>query len=261
MNKDVAIVEAVQGFVAQAVQPYLRVPGAKDNYPTQLVQRMRELGLFGINVPVAFGGLGLSQLALTAIGVELSKGWLSLAALLGAHMRACNHVLGCATPSQQERYLRRMASGNLVVAYARHEQGVTDPSCFYTVLVRDGPRYTLTGGKPWVTNAKHADALLCIARRKEDDSEAPATVLVFPSRPGVTIGPDLSQPGGRGVSLCQVAFSDYIVQPEQHELIGGIPAYSAGFMGFSEPRPALASGAPVDEEEGDQCSGCKRAYS
>ena len=253
LDDSVQLAAVAARFVQEDVLPYLNVAGHEDQYPLELVQKLGSLGFLGMNIPPEFGGLGLDRPTMMDIDVELGRGWLSLGALLGSHLRASFYFLKCGTKNQQQEYLPRLANGELVGAHAYNEQGNRKLSRFRTTLSRQGDTYLLNGIKDWVTNAQNASFMIAIARKVlPNGNDAPVAVIVQPDRPGVHIGKDLPRPGVKGVSLCTVQFNDYVVTPG--DLIGGLDADIEGFIntfksGSSLNFSARAVGASLAVQE------------
>src|ERR1051325_6311991 len=165
LDDSVQLAAVAARFVQEDVLPYLNVAGHEDQYPLELVQKLGSLGFLGMNIPPEFGGLGLDRPTMMDIDVELGRGWLSLGALLGSHLRASFYFLKCGTKNQQQEYLPRLANGELVGAHAYNEQGNRKLSRFRTTLSRQGDTYLLNGIKDWVTNAQNASFMIAIARK------------------------------------------------------------------------------------------------
>ncbi|MGW7313785.1 acyl-CoA dehydrogenase family protein [Streptomyces sp. NPDC054865] len=207
--------ERIAQFARQEIGAHLAVH-PEDRYPLPLVQRLAQLGAFGAAVPAHFGGGGWSRRDIALMGYELGRGWQPLAGLVGTHLKLSRQLLEYGTPHQQQRWLGPMARGETVFARAYHEQGIGHPTGLRTRATRRGPVAVLNGHKSWVTNARHADRVLAIAR----SGDATVGVFVDPGRPGVTVGPELPRPGMLGVSLAEIFFDGYEFDPEE-EVLGG----------------------------------------
>jgi alkylation response protein AidB-like acyl-CoA dehydrogenase len=217
-------------FVKRDVLPYLEVQGQEERYPKELITKMASLGFFSMNIPPEYGGLGLDRATMMDIDLELGRGWLSLGALLGSHLRTCFYFLKRGTTEQQEYFLPLMAKGEIIGAHAYNEQGNRSLNAFRTTFSKQQGAYVLNGIKEWVTNARDADLIIAIARKELDGPKGdPVAVIVHPDRAGVHIGKELQRPGVKGVSLCSVQFNDYHVDIEQ-DLIGGVNADIVGFI-------------------------------
>ncbi|MFK4066301.1 acyl-CoA dehydrogenase family protein [Streptomyces sp. NPDC029674] len=219
--------DRIAQFARQEIGPYLAAH-PEDRYPLTLVRRLAQLGAFGAAVPTRYGGGGRSRRELAVIGYELGRGWQPLAGLVGTHLKLCRQLVEHGTARQRERWLGPMARGETVFARAYHEQGVGDPTGLRTRATPHGRSAVLNGRKSWVTNARHADRVLAIAR----SGDATVGVFVDPGRPGVTVGPELPRPGLLGVSLAEITFTDYEFDPEEdvlggweHDLTGSLLAH------------------------------------
>ncbi|MDT3398951.1 acyl-CoA dehydrogenase family protein [Streptomyces sp. B1866] len=222
---------ALREFSAQDVPAYLRTH-PEDRYPRELVRRLAELGVLGVTVPRAYGGGTLPEADAGRVGYELGRSWQSLAGLVGTHLKLCRLVLKHGTEQQRSELLPAMARGRAVWARAYHERSVGDPTRMRTTARTDaGPTKTgradaarsgtgltgtLTGRKDWVTNARHADRILVLAR----SGDATVGVLADPRRAGLRIGPELPRPGLWGVSLAEVDLREYPFDPDT-EILGG----------------------------------------
>ncbi|MEU9118401.1 acyl-CoA dehydrogenase family protein [Streptomyces sp. NPDC048506] len=205
----------LSAFVREDVESYL-ASHAEDDYPDVLVERLRELGAFGATVPVEHGGSGRPSQEVAQLSYELARGWQSLAGLVGTHLKLCQQMLRHGTEQQKRTWLAPMARGEQVFARAYHERGVGDPAAVRTTVdISDGTG-RLNGHKSWVTNARHADRIVVIARA----DDATVGVLTDPHRPGIDIGAELPRPGMLGVSLAEVTYRDYAFDPKT-EVIGG----------------------------------------
>ncbi|MGW1074883.1 acyl-CoA dehydrogenase family protein [Streptomyces sp. NPDC002537] len=205
----------VRAFARTEIGPYLAEHPEAD-YPRPLVQRLVQLGTFGVTVPAEYGGADWDRADVARLGYELGRGWQPLAGLVGTHLRLCREVRQHGTPQQRRAWLTSMARGETVFARAYHEQGIGHPSRLRSSVTRSGATGVLDGRKSWVTNARDADRVLAIAR----GPDAVLGVFVDPARPGVTIGPELPRPGMLGVSLAEITFTGYEFDPDE-EVLGG----------------------------------------
>ncbi|MFJ8476329.1 acyl-CoA dehydrogenase family protein [Kitasatospora sp. NPDC094011] len=205
----------VGAFVRTDVESYL-ASHPEDRYPDVLVERLRQLGVFGATVPVEYGGSDRPAPEVARLGYELASGWQSLAALTGTHLKLCGQLLRHGTEQQRRTWLPLMARGERVFARAYHEQGVADPAALRSTAALHGGTGRLSGHKSWVTNARHADRIVAVVR----SGDAVIGVVTDPRRPGVEIGAELPRPGMLGVSLTEVTYRDYEFDPDT-EVIGG----------------------------------------
>lgn len=248
--KDTSYTQSITAFVENDIKAYLADELAELQYPTSLLDKMKALGVFGLNIPINYGGIGLGFSESIDVTVELSRGWLSLPAMLGTHYRVCLYFQKCGSEEQQNTILPLMAKGKLIAAHAYHEKGIKETTEFQTSLTKKGEDYVLNGKKDWVTNAKNADAIVVIAKNNLPGAGGqPVAIITYPSRSGVVISSDLRRPGIKGISLCDVTFSDYKIDIST-DLIGGIQADIQNFIdtnkiGSSVSFAARAVGAGI----------------
>ena len=210
-------VEVVAAFVDRDVRPVARELEHANTFPVELVERMRELGIFGLEVPESYGGSPVSTPCYALVAAELARGWMSLAGAMGPHSVVCLLLSAFGTDDQKQRWLPRLATGEVRAAMALTEPGGgSDLQAMRTVARRqaDGS-YVVTGGKTWITNGRRAGliALLC----KTDPDASPAhrgvsLVLVEPG-PGFTVSRDLPKLGYKGVESCELSFDGYVAPP------------------------------------------------
>ena len=216
--------DTLRMFVDREVRPVAREWEQAGRYPTELVEGMRELGLFGLTVPAEHGGLGVDTVALAVVFEELSRGWMGLAGVLGTHTLACRMIALHGTPEQRDRWLPAFASGERRTGIALTEPGAgSDLQGITTTAKRAGDHYIVRGTKTWITNARHADPLPVLV--KTDVTAQPAhrgmsVLLVDAGTPGFTVGRDLPKLGYRGPESCEVVLDDARVPVDN--LLGGV---------------------------------------
>ena len=213
-DEEQAIVEVVAEFVDREVRPAVRELEHANTYPEALIERMKELGVFGLTVPEPYGEVNVSKRCYALVTEELARGWMSLAGAVGGHTVVAYLITMFGTEEQKERYLPRMATGELRAAMALTEPaGGSDLQAITTVARRDGDHYVVDGAKMWITNARRAGliALLC----KTDPGASPRhrgiSVLLVEPGPGMTVSRDLSKLGYKGVETCEIVFEGFTV--------------------------------------------------
>jgi alkylation response protein AidB-like acyl-CoA dehydrogenase len=209
--EETAIVEVVRAFVDRDVRPVVRELEHSDTYPEQLLEQMKQLGIFGLAVPEPWGEAGVSAPCYAAVTEELARGWMSLAGAMGGHTVVAKLIQDYGTPEQKDTYLPRMATGELRATMALTEPGGgSDLQAMRTTAIRTGDEYVINGSKTWITNARTAGvvALLC----KTDPAARPPhrgiSVLLVEKVPGFTVSRDLPKLGYKGVESCELAFDD-----------------------------------------------------
>jgi alkylation response protein AidB-like acyl-CoA dehydrogenase len=213
------VVAAVREFVDREVVPVAQELERADEYPAALVDGMRDLGLFGVAIPERFGGLGLDLETYALINEELSRGWMSLAGILNGHFVTAWMIETFGAAEQQERWLPRMAGGEIRAAFAMTESHAgSDLQAIRTRAERDGDEYVVTGEKMWITNALRA-ALVTVLVKTDLTADPPhrgtSTLIVEkePEQadlPGLAISP-LAKLGYKGLETCTLAFDGFRV--------------------------------------------------
>jgi alkylation response protein AidB-like acyl-CoA dehydrogenase len=211
-DEEKAIVEVVAEFVDREVRPAARELEHANTYPEKLIDRMKELGVFGLAVPEPYGEVSVSKRCYALVTEELARGWMSLAGAMGGHSVVAYLIAMFGTEAQKEHYLPRMATGELRAAMALTEPaGGSDLQAITTAARHDGDRYVVDGAKMWITNARRAGliALLC----KTDPAATPRhrgiSVLLVEPGPGLTVSRDLGKLGYKGVETCEVVFQSH----------------------------------------------------
>ena len=233
------IVSLVRDFVRRDVAPVAAQYDRDDIYPAELVDTMREMGLFGITIPEEYGGLGLDHATLAVIFEELSRGWMSVSGVIGTHHLMAAIIADHGTAEQKERLLPRMARGEV-----RGGLGLTEPEAgsdvqnISTTAVRDGEEYVLNGSKMFITNAENGNGFAVLAKT---DSEADppyrgmSCFIVEKPNPGLTVGRHIDKLGYRGLDTAELLFENCRVG--EASLVGGVEG-----RGFSQVMSGLESG-------------------
>ncbi|MGI8329500.1 acyl-CoA dehydrogenase family protein [Actinomadura scrupuli] len=214
--------QTLRDFADKEIVPVAPEWERTGRYPTEIVERLRELGLFGLNVPEEYGGLSADRVSYALAFEEIARAWLGAAGLIGPHSVACLMIARNGTSAQKERYLPAMASGELRSGIALTEPGAgTDLQGIETMAVRDGDHYVVSGTKTWITNARVAGLLPVLVKtgRAERAHEAMSVLLVETSWPGFTVTRDLPKLGYKGPETCELVLDEVRVPVEN--LLGG----------------------------------------
>lgn len=215
-----AVIETVRNFVEKEVIPVADELEHHDEFPEKIVQGMKDLGLFGLTVPEEYGGAGLDLMTYALAGVELSRGWMSLSGILNTHFMAVYLLKQHGSDEQKQRWLPRMATGELRAALSMSEPGAgSDVQAIRCRAVRDGDHYVVNGTKMWVTNGLRAGLVVLLC--KTDPEAKPAhkgmTVLMVEKEPearkfeGITVPPNIEKMGYHGVETTELVFEDHRV--------------------------------------------------
>jgi alkylation response protein AidB-like acyl-CoA dehydrogenase len=237
-EEEAAIVQAVRDFVDREVRPVVRELEHANTYPDKLIEQMKAMGIFGLNIPPPYGEAPVSTECYALVTEELARGWMSLAGAFGGHTVVAKLLLGYGTEEQKRRYLPRMATGELRAAMALTEPGGgSDLQAMTTTARRDGDAYLVSGSKTWISNARRAGmiALLC----KTDPAAEPAhkgiSILLVEKGPGLVVSRDLPKLGYKGIESCELVFEDF--RAPAGALLGGVEG-----EGFSQMMKGLEIG-------------------
>jgi alkylation response protein AidB-like acyl-CoA dehydrogenase len=233
-----AVVDTVAEFVDREVRPVVRELEHANEYPEKLIGQMKALGIFGLAIPEPYGGAPVSTPCYAEVTAELARGWMSLAGAMGGHTVVSKLLLEFGTSEQKQRYLPRMATGEVRAAMALTEPGGgSDLQAMTTTARPDGEGYLVNGAKTWITNARRSQliALLC----KTDPAARPRhkgiSILLVEHGDGLEISRDLPKLGYKGVESCELSFTDY--RAPAGALLGGEPG-----RGFAQMMKGLEIG-------------------
>jgi alkylation response protein AidB-like acyl-CoA dehydrogenase len=233
------VVATVREWVEREVYPVASQYEHADEFPGPLVEGMKELGLFGVTIPEEYGGLGLDLLTYTLIQVELSRGWMSLSGVLNTHFISAWMIRTYGTEEQRERYLPRMATGELRFAYSMTEPHAgSDVQAIRTRAVRDGDDWVIDGRKMWATNGLRSGAIMLLAVTDPDAEprHRGMTAFVVEKEPGVEKQPGLTIPGTlrklgyKGVETTELVFDGF--RTPAASVLGGEEGVGRGFAQF-----------------------------
>ena len=229
------IVGLVRQFVDEQVIPVASEYERADAFPDEIVAGLRELGIFGFTIPERYGGLGLDLTTYALAVCELSRGWMSVSGIINTHFIVADMLLRDGTDEQRERFLPRMATGELRCAFS-----MTEPECGSDVqairsrATRDGDEYVVNGQKMWVTNGLRSGMVATLVKTDPDASppHRGMSCLLVEKEPGASrdggleIPPQLQKLGYKGVETTELVFADHRV-PAMN-LLGG--AEGRGFQ-------------------------------
>ena len=232
------ILATVREFVQREVVPRASKHDREDTYPHELVEQMKELGLFGITVPEEYGGLGLDYTTFAMVFEELAKGWMSITGVIGTHSILTYVVARFGSEEQKREWLPSLAQGERRGALAMTEANAgSDVASLETTAVRDGDEYVVNGAKLFITNGRYSDVVLLMAKT-HPDAQPPhhgISALIVEKGPGFTVGPDMEKLGYRGIDTCELIFQDCRVPAKN--LVG----YEEG-QGFRQVMEGLETG-------------------
>ncbi|HVL65203.1 MAG TPA: acyl-CoA dehydrogenase family protein [Actinomycetota bacterium] len=220
-----AIIETVRDFVEKEVIPVADEMEHRDEFPDAIVEQMKELGLFGLNVPEEHGGIGESLTTYALCVVELARGWMSLSGVLNTHFMGNYLINKFGTPEQKEKYLPRMATGELRAALAMSEpEAGSDVQAIRTRAVRDGDDYVVNGQKMWLTNGLRSGIVMTLVKTDAtaDPPHKGMSMLIVEKTPGepqpapgLDVGKNIEKMGYKGVETTEMTFNDVRVPAGQ----------------------------------------------
>jgi alkylation response protein AidB-like acyl-CoA dehydrogenase len=212
------IVGAVRDFVDAEVIPVADELEHRDEFPDKIVEQMKEMGLFGLTVPEEHGGAGLDLMTYALVGVELSRGWMSLSGIMNTHFMAIYLLKKYGSDEQRQRWLPKMATGEVRAALSMSEPGAgSDVQSIKCRARRDGDRYVIDGTKMWVTNGLRAGivVLLCKTNPEAEPPYKGMSVMYVEKDPGatsfegITIPPNIEKMGYHGVETTELVFENH----------------------------------------------------
>lgn len=218
-----SVVETVREWVDREVRPVVQALEHANEYPEKLIEQMKQLGIFGLAIPEPYGEAPVSTPCYVAVTTELARGWMSLAGAMGGHTVVAKLLMSFGTDAQKQRYLPKMATGEIRATMALTEPGGgSDLQALTTTARRDGDHYVVRGAKTWISNARRSQliALLC----KTDPTATPRhrgiSILLVEPGEGLTVSRDLPKLGYKGIESCELAFDDHRTPADA--LLGGV---------------------------------------
>jgi len=226
------IVRLVRRFVAEQIMPVATELEHKDEYPAEIVEGMKELGIFGLMIPEQYGGLGESLLTYALVVEEISRGWMSVSGIINTHFIVAHMLLRHGTTEQKQKYLPRMATGEVRGAFSMSEPALgSDVSAITTKAVsQDDGTYLINGQKMWLTNGGSANLVAVLVRTDEGAESVYRNMTTFlvekqsgfgETAQGITIPGKIEKMGYKGVDTTELFFDDHKISADQ--ILGGIP--------------------------------------
>ena len=220
-EEDALILDAVDRFVERHVEPHAHALEAADAYPEDIVERMKELGLFGATITPEYGGLGLSAVTYASIVERITAAWMSISGIINSHLIMAAVVQRFGTDQQKQNFLPRFATGELRGGIALTEPDCgTDLQAIRTRAEREGNGYVVNGTKTWITNSVEGN-ILAVLVKTELDADPPhrgMSLLLVEKGEGISAR-KLEKLGYRGVDTGELLIEDCRVPFDN--LIGG----------------------------------------
>ncbi|OKH82034.1 acyl-CoA dehydrogenase [Mycobacterium sp. ST-F2] len=244
--EEAMLVETVRAFIERDVKPSVRDVEHANTYPEAWIEQMKQIGIYGLAIPEAYGGSPVSMPCYVEVTQELSRGWMSLAGAMGGHTVVAKLIGLFGTEEQKQTYLPRMATGELRATMALTEPGGgSDLQNMATTARPDGSELVINGSKTWISNARRSGliALLCKTDPTAEPRHKGISVVLVEHGPGLTVSRDLPKLGYKGVESCELTFDDY--RTPASAILGGEPGKGFGQMmkGLETGRIQVASRA------------------
>jgi alkylation response protein AidB-like acyl-CoA dehydrogenase len=219
-----AVVDEVRLFVEREVIPVAHDLEKNDIYPFELIEKLKDLGVFSATIPEDYGGLGFDLLTYVQIIEQLSRGWMSLAGILNTHILVAYIIATFGTEEQRQRYLPVMALGDRRGGICISEANAgSDVQAITMAAVRDGDGYVLNGSKLWVTNGVYGSIFAVLARTNisiQPPYRGMSVFLVEKGTPGLNVSRTFEKLGYKGVETAELVFTD--VRVPAANLLGGV---------------------------------------
>lgn len=222
-NDEQAFVDAIEIWVEKELRPVARKYDLADEYPHEIVEQMKELGLFGATIGQEYGGLGLSAWTYSQIVIKVASVWMAPSGIFNSHLIVAAAIERNGTPEQKAKYLPIMATGEF-----RGSLGLTEPNAgsdlqaICTTAKLEGEHYVVNGNKTWITNSLHGNFTLLLV--KTDPHAQPRhkgmSMLIAEKGPGYNVVGKLKKMGYRSIDTCELNFDNYHVPVEN--LLGGV---------------------------------------
>ena len=206
-----ALIDTVRRFVSERLRPLEGAVEEADAIPAEIVQEMRELGLFGLSIAEDYGGLGLTMSEEVRVAIEFGRTTPAFRSAFGTNVGIGSQGLVMAgSDAQKAVWLPRIASGEIITSFALTEPDVgSDSGAVKMKAVRDGDVYRLTGTKRYITNADKADLFTVMARTGEEAGARGVSAFLVPrDLPGMSIGEPEKKMGQKGAKVADVIFDD-----------------------------------------------------
>ncbi|GAB2990814.1 acyl-CoA dehydrogenase family protein [Saccharothrix stipae] len=223
------ILSTVRTFVDKEIIPHAQALEHGDTYPADIVEGMKEMGLFGLTIPEEFGGLGESLLTYALVVEQIARGWMSVSGVINTHFIVAHMLKQHGTPEQQQKYLPRMATGEVRGSFSMSEPELgSDVAAIRTRAVREGDDFVINGQKMWLTNGGTSNLTAVLVKTDEGAEKAHRNLTTFLVEkpegygevvPGLTIPGKIDKMGYKGVDTTEMVFDGFRIPAEQ--VLGG----------------------------------------
>lgn len=231
--------DTVRRFVDERLIPAEDAVEEADAVPAEIIEQMREMGLFGISVPEKFGGLGCTMAEEAGLIRELTRASIVFRSVIGTTVGIGSQgIVMDGTPEQKAEWLPKFATGEAIASFGLTEPDAgSDAASLRTIAIREGDHYRINGTKRYITNAPRASVFTLMARTDPDNKGASGiSAFILPAHtPGISLGKPDKKMGQKGAVTTDVILEDVIVSASS--IIGGVPG-----MGFKTAMKVLDRG-------------------
>jgi len=232
------ILSTVRSFVDKEVIPHAQELEHSDTYPTEIVEGMKEMGLFGLTIPEEYGGLGESLLTYALVVEEIARGWMSVSGVINTHFIVAHMISRHGTEEQKKHFLPPMATGEVRGSFSMSEPDLgSDVAAIKTRAKRDGDDYVVDGAKMWLTNGGSSNLIALLVKTDEGAEKAHHNLTTFlvekpegfgEVSPGLTIPGKIEKMGYKGVDTTEAVFDGYRIGADK--VLGGAPGKGFSHM-------------------------------
>ena len=225
------ILATVRQFVDKEIIPHATKLEHEDAYPQDIVDGMKEMGLFGLTIPEEYGGLGESLLTYALVVEQIARGWMSVSGVINTHFIVAYMLAQHGTDEQKQRLLPQMAAGDVRGAFSMSEPALgSDVAAIRTRAVRDGDDYVIDGQKMWLTNGSTSNVIATLVKTDLGEASPYKNLTAFLVEkpvgtgevlPGLTIPGKLDKMGYKGVDSTEAVFDGFRIGAEA--ILGGKP--------------------------------------
>src|ERR1700712_4681468 len=226
------ILSTVKSFVDKEIIPNAQELEHGDTYPQEIVDGLKEMGIFGLVIPEEYGGLGESLLTYALVVEEIARGWMSVSGVINTHFIVAYMLMHHGTDEQKKKYLPKMATGEIRGAFSMSEPGCgSDVAAITSKAVKgDDGNYTIDGQKMWLTNGGSSNLVAVLVKTDEGSDSVYKNMTTFlvekesgfgETAQGVTIPGKIEKMGYKGVDTTEMVLEGHRIGAEQ--ILGGEP--------------------------------------
>lgn len=223
IDEERQILDTIDRWVARELKPIVKEYDHADKYPHEIVEQMKELGLFGATIAPEHGGLGLSSSTYAKIIMSISSVWMSITGIINSHLMLALAIEKFGTPQQKSKWLPKLATGEVRGGLALTEPDAgTDLQSIRMTARRDGDHYVINGNKTWITNGAEGSCVALLVKTNPDAQPRynGMSLFIASKQEGFSVGRKLPKLGYKAIDTAELAFQDYRI-PADH-LIGGV---------------------------------------